>query len=99
VHWLATSPTPGPRITPGTTTPIADVLTWAHLEVFVTLGALVASIAQFIAVLRTLGFVTRGRRQQAELIRMQRAAFDRQALIMRYLGLEDDPESKPPDDG
>jgi hypothetical protein len=99
VHWLAVSPTPAPRITPGTTTPIGDLLMWAHLDFFITLGALLASIAQIVAVLRTLLAVTKGRGQQAELIRMQQLAFDRQAVIMRYLGLETDTESKPPDDG
>jgi hypothetical protein len=85
------SPTPGPRITPGTTTPISDVLMWAHLDFIITLGALLASIAQIVAVLRTLWAVTRGRHAQDELVAMQRQAFERQGMILRYLGLSDEP--------
>jgi arylsulfatase A-like enzyme len=80
---------PGPAVTPGTTTPIADVLMWAHLDFFITLGALLASLAQIVAVLRTLWAVTKGRGQQAQLIEMQRLAFDRQGVILRHLGLSD----------
>ena len=65
MHWLAVSPSPA--ITPGTTTPIRDALHWAMLDGLITLGALVASIVQIIAVLRTLRSVTVGRKQQAEL--------------------------------
>lgn len=78
---------PDPAITPGTTTPIADALHWAHLDFFITLGAATASLVQIVVVIRTLVQVTRGHRQQAELLRMQHSAYERQDEIFRALGL------------
>lgn len=88
MHWLAVSPSPA--ITPGTTTPIRDALHWAMLDGLITLGALVASIVQIIAVLRTLRSVTVGRKQQAELRAMMTTAFARQEAIADALGLADE---------
>jgi hypothetical protein len=88
---------PTPVVSPGSTTPIADVLRWAMLDGLITLGAAVGSVASIIGVYRTLVVVTRGRRQQDELVRMQRQAFDRQAIILRYLGLDEPGGTPPPD--
>lgn len=73
-----------------TTTPIADVLHWAMLDGLITLGALIGSIVQIVVVLRTLYSVTVGRREQARIVEMQQTAYDRQAIILRYLGLEEE---------
>lgn len=93
--WLAATPRPTPTapiLTPGTTTPIADLLRSLHLEILITIGAAVASLVQIIAVFRTLASVGHGRKQQAELIRKQEAAYVRQEAILRRLGIDpDDP--------
>jgi hypothetical protein len=85
VAWLAWLAAPDPL--PVTTTPVADLLRWAELDGLITLGALLASITQIIAVFRTLGAVTKGRAHQAELLRRQDLAFARQEQIMRHLGI------------
>jgi hypothetical protein len=95
---LAGSPTPRPTpiVTPGSTSPIADILHWAMLDGLITIGAAIGSIASIIGVYRTLVVVTRGRRQQDELVAMQRRAFARQAVILAYLGIDDQGRKLPP---
>jgi hypothetical protein len=41
-------------MTPGTTTPIGDLLRWAQLDFLVTLGALVTAVANAIGIWRNL---------------------------------------------
>jgi hypothetical protein len=94
---LAATPSPGPKLTPGTTTPIADALHWAMLDFVVTLGAAVAAVVQIIAVFRTLASVGHGRKQQAELTRMAHEAYLRQIAVLEYLGLAD-PVARPPEE-
>lgn len=103
MHWLGVSPTPAPRISPGTTTPLADVLYQVHLEFLITLWAAIAGLAQLVGVFRTLWLTTRGRHGQAELMRMAHESYRRQLVILRELGIPDpveaDTKSKPPGDG
>jgi hypothetical protein len=96
VSWLAAvaaGPTPSPKLTPGTTTPVADVLHWAQLDVLITALALLATAAQIIGVFRTLWVATAGRRGQAELARMAHESYRRQLAIMAYLGIADPVEA------
>jgi hypothetical protein len=47
-------------VTPAaTTTPVADLLTWAHLDFLVTLGALLAAVSTGVGVWRNLVIMTR----------------------------------------
>jgi hypothetical protein len=82
-------PDPTPLITPGTTTPVADVLRWAMLDGLITLGSVVASVASVIGIYRTLVVTTRGRRQQADLARMAHESYRRQLAVLEYLGIPD----------
>jgi hypothetical protein len=89
--WLALlspSPNPTPVVTPGSTTPIQDVLMWAHLDFFITAGALLAQLAQIVAVFRTLVVATRSQRRQADLVTRQIVAYERQEQLLRYLGID-----------
>ena len=85
---LSPSPNPTPIVSPGSTTPIQDWLMWAHLDFFITLGALIAQLAQIVAVFRTLVVATRSQRRQADLVRRQIVAYERQEQLLRYLGID-----------
>jgi hypothetical protein len=91
VCWLAVlaMSTPAPKITPGTTTPIGDLLHEVHLEFLITVWAAVAGLAQLVGVFRTLWLTTTGRKGQAELVRMAHEAYLRQITILRELGIAD----------
>jgi hypothetical protein len=96
VHWLvAGTPSPRPSITPGTKTPIEDVLHQAMLDFLISLGALLASIAQIVAVFRTLVVATRAQGVQREIIREIQTGYRRQELIMRHFGIVDPEEESP----
>jgi hypothetical protein len=90
VHWLvAGSPTPDPTITPGTTTPIQDVLHQAQLDFLITIGALLATAANIVGVYRTLIVATRARRTQSDLIRMAHESYVRQMAVLEFLHIPD----------
>lgn len=88
-------PSPSPVISPGTTTPVADLLFWAHLEAVVTIGALITSLAGWVGVFRTLVVATRTRRAQVKQAEEWSAKLD---LLLARLPRQDQDQQgrKPP---
>jgi hypothetical protein len=88
VTWLAVlaaTPTPGPKLSPGTTTPIQDALHWAELDFLITAGALLATLAQILGVYRTLVVVTRSQRHQRDVLAQLEQGTRQQAAILAKL--------------